>query len=436
MPKIAKELSDVQVRRLTHGKVKTASRVQRRKLGDPCPAYHAVGGVSGLLLQCRPPESKNKVGARSWILRTMVGGKRRDIGLGGYPEVTLSMARKAAREVKEKIRQGIDPVGERKSLRSALLAEQAKAVTFRDLAQEYIAKKSGEFKTAKQTQKLTTQLETYAYPYLGNMEMRDIERAHIVKMLEPIWETKTETASRTRLHVERILDLAGVKGLRKGDNPARWKGNLELTFSAKAKVAKVTHYKALPVDDMPVFMAKLEGEEWMGAKALKFAILTAARSGEIRGATWDEIDFKKKVWTISAERMKSGRQHRVPLCDEAVKVLEELPRVSHHLFTGVRGGPLTDVTISKVPKRLGYDVTAHGFRATFRTWAQEYAAYAEEVVELALAHVNSDATRAAYARSELIDKRRRLMADWQHYCLNGHTTDEGGNVIAIGEGKQ
>lgn len=417
MPKIARELSDAQVRRLTRG-------------------THAVGGVSGLLLQCRPPKPGNKVGARSWILRVVVGNTRRDIGLGGYPTVTLSMARQTAREIKEKIRQGIDPVAERKSLKSALIAEQAKTVTFKELAQEYVAKKSREFKTAKQTQKLKGQLEYYAYPFIGNMAVGDIERAHVVKALEPIWEDKTETASRVRLHIERILDLAGVKGLRKGDNPARWAGNLELSFAAKAKVSKTTHYKALPVDDMPEFMAKLDAQDWMGAKALKFAILTAARSGEIRAATWDEIDLKKKVWTIPAERMKSGKQHRVPLCDEAIKVLEEVPRLSDYLFTGARGGQITDATISKVPKRLGYDVTAHGFRATFRTWAQEYAAYAEEVVELALAHVNSDATRAAYARSELIDKRRRLMTDWQHYCMNGHPAEDGDNVVTIGGHKK
>lgn len=434
MPKQAPKLSAIQVDRLTWGTVKGVRKSgNQNQIGEPCTAYHAVGGVSGLLLQCRPPADGKSTGSRSWLLRTMVGSKRRMIGLGGYPDVTLAQARERAREAKDKIRQGIDPVTEKKALRSALIAEQGKSVTFRDLAQEYIAKKAKEYKTVKQVQKLTTQLERYAFPVIGDMVLTDIERAHIVKMIEPIWETKNETAARVRLNTERILDLAGVKGLRTGDNPARWNGNLALTFARREKVAKVQHYNSLEVKLMPEFWEKLKAQEWIGAKALQFIILTTSRSGEVRGARWDEIDLKRKVWTIPAERMKGGRAHTVPLTDDAITLLESLPQDSDHVFTGIRGGALTDATISKVPKRIGYNVTAHGFRATFRTWAQEHTAYPEEVCELALAHVNSDATRAAYARGELVDKRRKLMEDWHRFCNHGHT-ETADNVVAIGGG--
>jgi len=341
------------------------------------------------------------------------------MGMGGYPDTSLSAARQRAREAKELIRQGIDPVAEKRAVKSALALSQAKDVTFRQVAVRFIAKKNAEFKTEKQTQKLTAHLETYAYPFIGHIVVSEIDRANIVRMLQPIWEVKTETATRVRAAVERILDLAGAEGLRTGDNPARWKGNLDLSLPLPGKVAKVEHLKALPIADMPKFMAKIAAEDYMGAKALHFAILTAARSGEIRAATWSEIDFKSKVWTIPDERMKSGRKHKVPLCQSAIDLLKSLPREGDYIFHNTKLKPLADVSISKAPKRLGFDVTAHGFRATFRTWAQEHTTYAEEVPELALAHVNSDRTRAAYARSELLDIRRNLMNDWEHFCYHG-----------------
>ncbi len=395
MPKKAKELSDAQIRRLA------------QKAG-----FHAVGGVAGLHLQVRPP-------AASWVFKKKVGDRRREFGLGGYPDITLSMARQKAREYVEMISDGRDPITERSARKSALVASQAKAVTFQTVAQKYIAKKSKEFKTVKQTQKLTGHLERYAYPFIGHMVVGDIERANILRMLQPIWETKTETAKRVRANVERILDLAGAEGLRTGDNPARWKGNLDLSLAQPEKITKVQHYAALALEDLKPFVAKLRKQEWMGAKALEFAILTAARSGEVRFATWEEINLRSRIWTVPADRMKGGRIHRVPLSPAAVALLKSLSRDHEYLFPNSRGAPLSDVAISKVPKRVGYDVTAHGFRATFRTWAQEYTGYAEEVCELALGHVNSDATRAAYARSELLDKRRVLMNEWDDFCRKG-----------------
>ncbi|WP_288131792.1 tyrosine-type recombinase/integrase [Microbulbifer sp.] len=420
MPKMVKELTDAAVRKLRHGQVKGDPKVRpearKRAPGSPCVAYHPVGGVSGLMLQCRPPTGGAEIGARSWILRTMVGTRRRDIGLGGYPDVTLSMARQKAREAKELIAQGVDPVADRKARRSALLAEQAKAVTFEALARDFVEKKAEEYKTAKQVQKLETMLKTYAFPHIGRMVVGDIERAHIIAMLSPIWKSKTETATRTRMYVERILDLGGIRGLRTGDNPARWKGNLDHEFADRNKVTKVQNYKALPVKELPDFWRKLRTREGMGARALEFLILTAARSGEVRGATWKEIDLERRVWTIPADRMKAGKEHRVPLSAAAVALLEAMPRESEYIFYNRNGRPVSDVTISKVPKTLGCQVTAHGFRSTFKDWCIEYTAFPDEISELALAHVNSDKTRAAYARSDAFKKRAQLMAEWERYC--------------------
>ncbi|MDO8864139.1 tyrosine-type recombinase/integrase [Haliea sp. E1-2-M8] len=426
MPKLAKELSDSHVRRLKWGTVQSGPNK-----GKPCPKLHAVGGVGGLYLQCSPPAPSNETYARSWLLKTPVGNDRPELGLGPYPEVTLSVARQKARDIKEQIRQGIDPRVTRKAARSTLLAEQAKSVTFRTVSGMYIKKKARELKTAKQVQKLSSHLESYAYPMLGNLLVADIERAHIVKMLTPIWEAKTETASRVRATVERILDMAGAEGLRAGDNPARWKGNLELSLPLPSKISKVQHYAALPVEEMPEFMRALTTRTTIGALALRFGILTAARSGEIRGAIWDEIDMDAAVWTVPGERMKNGRAHKVPLCGDALTLLVALPRHADNdlVFVSPRGKMLSDMTLTKVIKDMGHKVTQHGFRATFRTWAQEHTTYPEEVCELALAHINSDATRAAYARSELIDKRRKLMKDWERFCRQD--LSKKGKVVSI-----
>ncbi|MFO7551797.1 MAG: integrase arm-type DNA-binding domain-containing protein [Haliea sp.] len=427
MPKIAKELSDAHVRRLKWGAVQSGPNQ-----GKPCPKFHAVGGVNGLYLQCTPPAPGNETFARSWVLKTLVGRTRRELGLGPYPEVTLSMARQKARDIKEQIRQGIDPKAERRALRSSLLAEQAKAVTFRTVGESYAAKKSRKYKTLKQTKKLQAMLETYAYPTLGNLLVADIERAHIIKMLSLIWESKTETATRVRAIVERVLDMAGAEGLRTGDNPARWRGNLDLSLPMPGKISKVQHFSAMPLDELPEFMQELTAKTTTGARALRFAILTVARSGEIRGATWDEIDMDAAVWTVPGERMKNGRTHKVPLCDDALTLLSALPRHADNdlVFVSPTGKMLSDMTLTKVIKDMGRKVTQHGFRATFRTWAQEHTSYPEEVCELAIAHVNSDATRAAYARSELIDKRRGLMRDWERFCREGLPTK--GKVVSIG----
>jgi len=411
MPKRARELTAVEIRRL----------VSASKQG-----VFAVGVISGLYLQIRG------ITSTSWILRKTIGSKRREIGLGAYPAIGLKEAREKARSFIEQIAQGIDPILERRAQKAAIIASQAKTVTFEQLAQEFINKKSLEFKTSKQTQKLTTMLKSYAYPIIGSMVVSDIERAHVVKLLEPIWLIKNETARRTRTYIEQVLNLAIAKGIRTGENPARWKGNLDLSLAAPNKITRVEHYASLPYQQLPEFMAKLRHQDRPGAKALELLILTAGRSGEVRNAVWAEFDLPNKVWTVPAERMKAGKVHRVPLCADAIALLEALPRSNEYVFpNSTSGRPITDNTISMVPKRIGHKVTAHGFRSTFKDWCSEHTSYADEVSELALAHVGSDSTRAAYARSELLDKRRRLMDEWALFVKHG-ADQKAASVTLIG----
>jgi hypothetical protein len=284
MPKKARELGPLEV-----GRLKDAG-------------LHAVGGVAGLHLQVSPS------GARSWVLRTVVGGRRRDMGLGGYPDVTLAQAREAARGAREKIRQGVDPIEEGKALRSALKAKEAASKTFEWCAAEYIKAKAPGWRNAKHAQQWTNTLTEYAYPVIGSLMVRDIGLPHILAVLEPIWESKNETASRVRSRMELVLHWATTRGYREGLNPARWRGHLDTQLAKPSKVKKVEHHAAIPVDEIGAFMQVLRSMEGMGARALEFAILTAARSGEVRGATWSEIDLDAGVWSIPKTRMKGGRR--------------------------------------------------------------------------------------------------------------------------------
>ena len=301
MPKKAKELGAVQVKRLTK------------------PGLHSVGGVAGLCLQVK------ESGARSWILRVKVGSKRRDFGLGGYPDVTLGAARDGARAAREQIRQGIDPVEARKAARAALMSAQAKELTFEQAALLCYKSKAPAFRNIKHSADWISSVNRYAVPIIGNLPVADIELPHIVKILEPIWTTKTETATRVRQRIESVLAWATVSRYRTGDNPAQWKGNLEYALPPPSKVRKVNHFAALPWQEIGSFMADLRERKGMSARALEFLILTAARSGEVRLATWDEIAIDEKLWTIPAERMKAEKAHRVPLSVPAVALLKALP---------------------------------------------------------------------------------------------------------------
>jgi len=406
MPKRAKELSAIEVRRLKK------------------PGLHPAGGVSGLCL------AVSNTGATSWILRTMIGGKRCDMGLGAFPEVTLASARKEAAEVKARIRSGVDVVAERKALKRALAEARESTVTFDRAVERYLKGKVQELANPKHAAQWASTLATYASPVFGHLPVSEVELSHIMRCLEPIWLTKTETAKRLRGRIESVLAWATVHGYRKGDNPARWKGNLDTTLPKPGKVTKVVHHAALPWREMPVFMAALKLREGTAARALEFLIMTAARSGEVRGATWAEIDFEAKLWVIPKERMKAGKEHRVPLSDAAIALLERLPRFidSEYVFAAPRGGALSDMSISAVCRRMKVEAVPHGFRSSFRDWAAEATAYPNTVCEMALAHTIGNAVEAAYRRGDLLDKRRKLMADWSKFLAQPATT---GEVIPI-----
>jgi integrase len=352
------------------------------------------------------------------------------MGLGGYPDVTLAGAREAARTARLLIKGGKDPIAEAKALASALRASVAKDVTFEQAARSYIAAHESGWRNAKHGQQWRNTLASYAYPKIGGLLVRNVELAHILAVLEPIWIEKTETATRLRGRIEQVLDWATARGYRDGLNPARWRGHLDKLLARPSKVAGAEHHAALPFTEIGDFMQRLGDAKGMGASALKFAILTAARSGEVRGATWAEIDLKTAVWTVPGNRMKMGREHRVPLSPPVIALLNALPRMvgTDLLFPAPRGGALSDMTLSAVVRRMKVDAVPHGFRSTFRDWASERTNYPRDVAEMALAHAIGDKVEAAYRRGDLFEKRRRLMADWATFC--GRTQPRGG-VVSI-----
>jgi len=394
MPKKAAELSALAVKRLS------------------APGHYAAGGVAGLALQIA------EGGAKSWVLRFSIAGKRRDMGLGGYPDVELAQAREKAREARQLVERGIDPIAQRREARSALAAQRAGQRTFRECAEEYIAAKSAGWKNLKHASQWTNTLETYAHPSLGNLLVSDIGLPQVLGVLKPIWQTKTETAARLRGRLEAILDWATVHHYRHGPNPARWRGHLDKILPTPTKVTKVEHHPALPFDEIPAFCARLVQQQGQGAKSLLFLLLTAARSGEVRGATWSEVDEDARVWVVPAGRMKAGKEHRVPLSEPALAVLRGLERSEKTdlIFPSSTDKVLSDMTLLQVMRRMKLAGVPHGLRSSFRDWASERTGYPNEVVEAALAHTISSKVEAAYRRGDLFDKRSRLMDDWAAFC--------------------
>lgn len=412
MPRRAKELSAIEVRRLGRG-------------------VHNVGGVAGLLMQV------SDGGAQSWLLRVRVGDKRREIGLGPFPEVSLSKAREKAAQAKEAIRNGIDPVETRKAARSALLASQRQGLTFIEAFEKYAAKKLPELRTERYRNQWRATVEKYAFPELGGMLVQDITREDILRILHPIWETRTETATKVRQRVEKTLDYAKAAGHRSGDNPAVWRGNLELALSAPNKIAPKENYPALQLDDAARWWNDLMSREGMGANALAFQALTASRTGAVRFATWDEIDLNARLWTIQPGRTASkisptGKAHRVPLTDTMVALLETLPRMGNFLFTAPRGGSLSDATLGKSMRAIhetdiqrggvGFldaktkaQAVPHGLRSCFRVWVTECTNFDSDMAEIALAHMVGSKVRQAYDRSDMIEKRRAMMVAWGQF---------------------
>lgn len=373
---------------------------------------HAIGGVAGLYLYV------NDAGARSWVLRTMVGGKRRHMGLGGFPDVPLAQAKEKARKARDEISRGIDPIAQRKAATSLLLAQQVMEKTFEQAAEGYLEAHEDTWKNPKHRTQWANSLKTYAYPFMGKLLVRDVHQEHVLSALEPIWKTKTETASRVRGRIESVLDWSTVRKFRTGENPARWKGHLDMLLAAPGKIQKVEHHRALPIDEMQSFLADLRKREGTAARALEFLILCASRSGEVRGATWAEVDLDAKVWTIPGERMKAGKEHRVPLTESTIQILntqlhQENDKV---IFNAPRGGPLSDMAMTAVMRRMKVDAVPHGFRSTFRDWAREHTNYPRDLAEQALAHVLENKVEAAYRRGDALEKRRQMMHEWSVFC--------------------
>jgi len=433
MPKVAEELGPLDVKRMAHA-------------GGKGNALVAVGGVTGLYMQITPN------GGKTWILRMRIGNRRRDFGLGGFPSVTLAQAREKARDARAKVEAGIDPVEERKAAKAALVASQRRGMLFAEAVNKALGAKLDAFKNEKHRKQWRATLDTYAIPHIGAMAVQDIAVQDVLRVLQPIWADKTETAARLRGRIEAVLAWATVAGHRTGDNPARWAGNLKELLPAASAIKDSDNQPALALGDAPAWFADLRTREGFGARALEFAALTAARSGDVRGATWDEIDVDAALWTIPALRMKMKREHRVPLTPAAVAVLKALPRLDGTglVFPAARGGQLSDMTLSATMKRIheaakaragggddgGYldarnkrPAVPHGLRSTFRDWAAEKTQYPGDMAEAALAHRISSTVEAAYRRGDMIEKRRRMMADWADY-LSGRAL--GGNVVRLG----
>jgi integrase len=374
-----------------------------RAVKAAAPGRHMDGTVRGLTLLVWP------TGARSWVVRYQLNGKRRDMGLGPYPEVGLARAREKALEARRLVKEGLDPVAER---------GRAKRLTFKAAAEQLLESKRPGWRNAKHAWQWEATLKTLAFPTLGALDVKQVGTGDVLAVLRKIWTERPETASRVRQRIEAVLDYAAAIGARTGDNPARWRGHLDHLLPKPGKVRQVRHHPALDWRDAPAFMAGLLKREGLGARALAFAILTAARSGEARGMIWGEVDDADSVWTVPAARMKAGKEHRVPLAAAARSLLGGRGEPEALVFPSPNGPakPLSDMTLLAALRRMSRgDLTVHGFRSTFRDWAGETTAHPREVVEAALAHRLQDKAEAAYARGDLFAKRRRLMEDWAAY---------------------
>lgn len=421
MPRESELLSALAVKRLPEG-------------------VHAVGGVAGLLLQVRDS------GARSWLLRAVIGGRRREMGLGPYPEVSLSAARTEAARMRALIREGRDPIRERQDARAALVATARKGKTFAEVLDEYASEKLSEIKEEKYRKQWQATVRNYALPVLGDMSMQDIGLDDVLQILTPIWHEKTETASKLQGRIEKLIAFAIAKGYRDGSNPALWKNNLSLLLPSPSKVSDSENYPALQLEDGPRWWSDLQGREGMGARALEFQAMTVSRSGAVRFATWDEINLNTKIWTIQPGRKASkikpqkegGRAHKVPLTKEMIALLEALPRFEGCalVFPSPTGKDLSDATLGKVMETIhkadirrggpGYldEVTGkpavpHGLRATFRTWASNHTNYEDAMAEIALAHRVGTKTAQAYDRAHMVEKRRGMMEIWMKRLTTG-----------------
>jgi integrase len=373
---------------------------------------------------------------RNWVLRYTRNGRAHDYGIGAYPAVSLAKARLARDAALAKLCAGIDPVEERRAERLAPKLERARTMTFKQCAEAYIAAHEAGWKNAKHVRQWAQTLEAYVYPVFGALPVQEIDTALVMKVVEPIWNKKTETAARVRGRIEAVLDWAAARGYRQGENPARWRGHLENLLPRKSKLRRVEHHAALPYAELPFFIAELAAHTGIGALALRFLILTATRTGETLGARWSEIDEGAKLWTIPAARMKGGREHRVPLSEPALAIVATLKRLppSPFVFAGAKPRrPVGPMAMAQALHRIGRDdLTVHGFRSCFSSWTAAKTGFAFEVREASLAHQIPEAVVRSYQRDDLFEKRRELMRMWAVYCTGPAPA---GEVVSLADAR-
>ena len=416
MPKIAKPLSDLQVRRIT-------------RVG-----WHAVGGVAGLLLQVRKPTNEGAQMPRSWILRIKVGEQRQPIGLGSYPQVSLAVAREQAAKLVMQAKQGINLKANKRAQRSSLISAASKNKTFKECAEAYMDAHSRDYTNEKHRKQWPATLVTYAYPIIGNMLVSDIAMRDVRNVLEQetvvdintkgkLWYVKTETAKRLLGRIKTVLDYATVNEYRSGTNPAQWTGFLSTQLPSPKKIQKKEHHPAVPYLQIGGFMSKLRSNSSLSAKALEFLILTAVRSGSVRNAEWSEIDVDNALWIIPAEHTKARQEHRIPLQPQVIKLLKSLSKVAETnlIFPNRNNKALSDMAFNQIMRgmrergELTVEGVPHGFRSTFRDWAAERTSYSDEIRKAASGHAIGDSVKEAYQRTDLLDKRRSLMNEWANF---------------------
>ncbi len=416
MPKIAKELSAIEVKRLAK------------------PGWHAVGGVAGLLLQVKQPTKIDAPPSRSWILRVQVAGKRDPVGLGSYPQVPLAEAREIARKLVLEAKGGVHLASRKRAQKSALIAASSKNKTFKECADAYMEAHASDYTNDKHRKQWSSTIEAYALPIIGRMLVADISMPHILNVLlqetmhrngrsGKLWYVKPDTAKRLLDRIRTILDYATVNQYRSGTNPAIWKGYLDTQLPSPRGLKTVKHQPALPFEQIGDFMVYLRENRSISARALEFTILTAMRSGSVRLANWTEIDFNKSLWIIPPEHFKTRQEFRVPLQPQAIVLLKQLARIEgcDKIFPSATGTALSDMALSQLMRgmrergEITVDAVPHGFRSTFRDWAAEKTAYPDEIRKAASGHAVGDAVKAAYERTDLLDKRRNLMHEWANF---------------------
>jgi len=432
---MSKELSEISIRKLTHAISKD---------GNPYAAKHPVGGVKCLYLQCNLPKGSAKAGTKQWLYRATIGQERPWLGLGGYPSVPTKTAREEARRLRALIKDGIDPRIEKRKLQAQLEAEQRKELSIKQAVAKFVIKKQAEFKTAKQVTTLRKRFDKYVIPFIGNVQVKDIEQHHLIPMIEASYYKHTDVTIRMVNKTEEIIQQAIIEGIRTTPNPAKWSGNLALLFPAREKIAPTKHHPFLPWEQLPEFMEALDAyKKLKGGKSevdcLAFIIHTVARVSEARLMKWSDVDLEKKIWTIQPaavkgdDMRKSSKMWKIPLTTPAIKILKEQPSYAEQsglIFLNVNKEEIDGSYFgSNINSALGFEGDTHGFRTTFKMWCQEHGIN-DEVSELCMKHTSSDATRAAYARSQLFDYRKGVLTAFSKYATTGQSIPKA-NVIPI-----